>query len=50
LLRLGLTDREIAGRLVLSAKTVEKHVGAIMRKTKTTNRTAAVIAAQEHDW
>jgi DNA-binding CsgD family transcriptional regulator len=50
LLRQGLTDREIAGRLVLSAKTVEKHVGAIMRKTKTTNRTAAVMAALEHDW
>jgi DNA-binding CsgD family transcriptional regulator len=50
LLRQGLTDREIASRLVLSAKTVEKHVGAIMRKTKTTNRTAAVMAALEHDW
>ena len=50
LLRQGLTDRKIAARLVLSAKTVEKHVGAIMRKTKTTNRTAAVMAALEHDW
>lgn len=50
LLRLGLTDREIAGRLVLSAKTVEKHVGAIMRKTGTTNRTAAVLRALANDW
>jgi DNA-binding CsgD family transcriptional regulator len=50
LLRRGLTDREIAGRLVLSAKTVEKHVGAIMRKTKTTNRTAAVVTAQANGW
>jgi DNA-binding CsgD family transcriptional regulator len=50
LLRLGLTDREIAARLVLSAKTVEKHVGAIMRKTGTTNRTAAVLAALANDW
>jgi DNA-binding CsgD family transcriptional regulator len=50
LLRQGLTDREIAGRLVLSARTVEKHVGAIMRKTGTTNRTAAVMAALERDW
>jgi DNA-binding CsgD family transcriptional regulator len=49
-LRLGLTDREIASRLVLSAKTVEKHVGAIMRKTKTTNRTAAVMTALANDW
>lgn len=50
LLRQGLTDREIASRLVLSAKTVEKHVGAIMRKTGAANRTAAVVAALEHDW
>jgi DNA-binding CsgD family transcriptional regulator len=50
LLRLGLTDREIAARLVLSAKTVEKHVGAIMRKTRTTNRTAAVVTAQANGW
>jgi DNA-binding CsgD family transcriptional regulator len=49
-LRQGLTDRDIAARLVLSAKTVEKHVGAIMRKTKTTNRTAAVMAAQRNGW
>ena len=47
LLRLGLTDREIAGRLVLSAKTVEKHVGAIMRKTGASNRTAAVVTAMD---
>jgi DNA-binding CsgD family transcriptional regulator len=46
----GLTDREIAARLVLSAKTVEKHVGAIMRKTRTTNRTAAVMTALRNDW
>ena len=50
LLKEGLTDREIAARLVLSAKTVEKHVGAIMRKTGTTNRTAAVMAALEQGW
>jgi DNA-binding CsgD family transcriptional regulator len=50
LLRQGLTDREIAARLVVSAKTVEKHVGAIMRKTKTTNRTAAVLTALRNDW
>jgi DNA-binding CsgD family transcriptional regulator len=49
-LRRGLTDREIAARLVLSAKTVEKHVGAIMRKTGTTNRTAAVVTALENGW
>jgi DNA-binding CsgD family transcriptional regulator len=50
LLREGLTDRAIAARLVLSAKTVEKHVGAIIRKTKTTNRTAAVMAVLRDEW
>jgi DNA-binding CsgD family transcriptional regulator len=49
-LRLGLTDREIATRLMLSSRTVEKHVGAIMRKTGTTNRTAAVVASLEQGW
>ena len=47
LLRQGLTYREMAGRLGLSAKTVEKHVGAIMRKTGASNRTAAVVAAMD---
>jgi DNA-binding CsgD family transcriptional regulator len=50
LLRQGLTDRAMASRLGLSAKTVEKHVGAIMRKTGTTNRTAAVLGALDHGW
>ena len=44
LMRHGLTYREIATRLGLSPKTVEKHVGAILRKTGTSNRTAAVVA------
>nr|ACR33063.1 response regulator [Actinoplanes garbadinensis] len=50
LLRQGLTDREMARRLGLSAKTVEKHVGAIRRKTGTSNRTAAVVTALDNDW
>jgi DNA-binding CsgD family transcriptional regulator len=50
LLRHGLTYREIAARLVLSPKTVDKHVAAIMRKTGTTNRTAAVMTALRHRW
>jgi DNA-binding CsgD family transcriptional regulator len=50
LLRLGLTYREMATRLGLSAKTVEKHVGAIMRKTGASNRTAAVVTALGNDW
>ena len=46
----GLSDREIAGRLVISRKTVEKHVGAVLRKTGTAGRTAAVVRAMERGW
>jgi DNA-binding NarL/FixJ family response regulator len=35
----GLTDRQIARALAISAKTVEKHVGSLLRKTGTHNRT-----------
>lgn len=50
LLALGLSDREVAAHLVLSRKTVEKHVGAVLRKTGTGNRTAAVMAALARGW
>ncbi|MBL7254244.1 LuxR C-terminal-related transcriptional regulator [Paractinoplanes lichenicola] len=50
LMRQGLTYREIATGLGLSPKTVEKHVGAIMRKTGTSNRTAAVVTALDSGW
>nr|WP_221375247.1 LuxR C-terminal-related transcriptional regulator [Actinoplanes polyasparticus] len=50
LLREGLTDREIAARLVVSPKTVEKHVAAVLRKTGTTRRTAAVVHALDNGW
>lgn len=50
LLGRGLTDREIAAALVLSPKTVEKHVGAVLRKTGTSSRTAAVVRALESGW
>ena len=46
----GLTDREVAARLVISPKTVEKHVGAVLRKTDTPSRTAAVAQALERGW
>ncbi|GAA4777146.1 hypothetical protein GCM10023200_07440 [Actinomycetospora chlora] len=35
----GLTDRQIARALAISAKTVEKHVGSLLRKTNSRNRT-----------
>jgi len=46
----GLTDREVASRLVISRKTVEKHVGAVLRKTDTPSRTAAVVQALDRGW
>jgi signal transduction histidine kinase/DNA-binding NarL/FixJ family response regulator len=39
LVRRGLRDKQIAERLVISVKTVEKHVGAGLRKTGAGNRT-----------
>lgn len=36
----GLQDKQIATRLGISVKTVEKHVGAVLRKTGSANRTA----------
>ena len=44
LLAQGLTNREIGRRLFLSAKTVEHHVGAIMRKLGVKTRTEAAAA------
>ncbi|BBG04721.1 MULTISPECIES: LuxR C-terminal-related transcriptional regulator [Pseudonocardia] len=35
----GMADKQIATRLEISAKTVEKHVGALLRKTGARNRT-----------
>lgn len=45
----GLADKQIAGRLRISVKTVEKHVGAILRKTGARNRTMlARFGATDH--
>jgi signal transduction histidine kinase/DNA-binding NarL/FixJ family response regulator len=44
LMEQGLPDKVIAERLVLSIKTVEKHAGAVLRKTGARNRTE--LAAQ----
>lgn len=50
LLARGLSDRAVAQQLVISPKTVEKHVSALLRKTGTTSRTAAVVRALEQGW
>ncbi|MBV9832733.1 MAG: response regulator transcription factor [Marmoricola sp.] len=42
LVALGLTARQIASALSISAKTVEKHVGSLLRKTGARNRTMLV--------
>lgn len=50
LLGQGLGDRAIASDLCLSPKTVEKHVSAVLRKTGTTSRTAAVLRCLDKHW
>jgi DNA-binding CsgD family transcriptional regulator len=46
LVRTGLTNKQIAGRLYLSTRTIEKHVERILAKTGSANRTAlAALAA-----
>jgi DNA-binding NarL/FixJ family response regulator len=50
LLTEGLTDRAIAERLVVSPKTVEKHVAAVLRKTGATSRTGAVVVSLKRGW
>lgn len=46
LLERGCPDREIAAALSISVKTVEKHVGSILRKTGTQNRTQVAARAR----
>ncbi|SDX76555.1 GAF domain-containing protein [Modestobacter sp. DSM 44400] len=50
LLARGLSNRQLASALVLSPKTVEKHVAAVLHKTGTGSRTAAVMSALERGW
>ncbi len=47
LLAEGLADKQIATRLGISVKTVEKHVGAMLRKTGARNRTMLVTLQQD---
>ncbi len=47
LLERGSPDREIASALGISVKTVEKHVGSILRKTGAHNRTQVAARARD---
>jgi LuxR family transcriptional regulator, maltose regulon positive regulatory protein len=49
LLAAGLTNPEIAKRLVISSETVKKHTGHIYNKLGVSNRTQAVTRARELD-
>jgi len=48
LLAAGMTDRQIAGELFISARTVGYHVGNILNKTTSTNRTEAATYASRN--
>lgn len=47
LLAAGLTNREVAEKLIISPETVKKHTGNIYRKLSVSNRTQAVIKARK---
>jgi DNA-binding NarL/FixJ family response regulator len=44
----GSTNREIAGELAISERTVERHLGNIFAKLGVSNRTAATVHAYDH--
>jgi len=50
LLARGLSNRQMATALVLSPKTVEKHVAAVLHKTGAASRVAAVMTALDRGW
>jgi LuxR family transcriptional regulator, maltose regulon positive regulatory protein len=49
LIAAGLTNREIADKLVISLATAKKHVGNILGKFDVSNRTEAAARARDLD-
>lgn len=50
LVGIGLTNKEIGDRLVLSVRTVQGHLGSIFSKLGVTSRTEAVLRALKEGW
>ena len=48
LLEKGLPDKLIAQELMISVKTVEKHVSSLLRKSQVRNRTELVASVHRH--
>jgi DNA-binding CsgD family transcriptional regulator/tetratricopeptide (TPR) repeat protein len=46
----GLTNADIASRLVLSVRTVDRHVTAVLEKLGARSRTDAVVMAHDQGW
>ncbi|NJN20263.1 MAG: response regulator transcription factor [Leptolyngbya sp. RL_3_1] len=46
----GLSNSQIAERLYLSPRTVEKYVSSLLRKSNTSNRAELVRFAMDHHW
>ena len=44
----GLSNREVAGRLVISEKTVARHLANVFAKLDVSSRTAAAAWAHQH--
>ncbi|MDT9724883.1 DNA-binding response regulator [Xylanibacillus composti] len=50
LMTTGLSNKEIAGRLIISEKTVKTHITRIFGKLGVQDRTQAVLHAIKHGW